>query len=81
MRLARWFTHWLARRVAGFPTLISLTPRASAYRSVAIADSRAKKRRIEKTERKFVVLPGNRCKMTAGRPNLHTRSIDPPETR
>lgn len=37
------FTHWLARRVAGFPTLVvSLTPRASAYRSVAIADSRAR---------------------------------------
>lgn len=39
------FTHWSARRVADFPTLVSLTPRASVYRSVVTVDSRERKRK------------------------------------
>lgn len=39
------FTHWSARRVADFATLVSLTPRASVYRSVVTVDSRERKRK------------------------------------
>lgn len=46
------FTHWSARRVAGFPTLVSLTPRASVYRSVVTVDSREKEKREDRKREK-----------------------------